>query len=320
MKTLFTSILILFAIYQSYAIPIFNSFYGSVLCDTLSTTYALPEELQGRYDYTTTVIKSDIGNYLEIQYHLTSSDADSVKQITTNLYKYFKTDQYPPDGSQSWRVSHNIYINGTRKEQAQPPALYFGYPFEDCYTTTPSCNEIKVYRKTLRPICPENGYFLKTSNYVSNDSLIVMFRDSIVPYANNCMIVGHKVYTDSITVNNLKPTDYKIIAKEEYLLNGVAGFQLKTIYHRIDTADLSNCIVSGYDKHSLNKTRLYPNPASSTINIPELEGEIQITNQLGQHFILKGNERFDISNLKTGLYLISYEIKGIKYKEKLIIR
>jgi hypothetical protein len=317
MKKLFTSILILFAIYQSYANPIFNSFNGSILCDTLSTTYTLPEELQGRYDYTTTVIKSDTSKYLEIQYHLTSSTvADSVKQITTDLYKHFNTEPYI--SNLTWYVSHNIYINGTKKEHTYYTSR--GYPFETCYTTTPSCNEIKVYRKTLRPICPENGYFLKTSNYVSNDSLIVMFRDSIVPYANNCMIVGHKVYTDSITVNNLKPTDYKIIAKEEYLLNGVAGFQLKTIYHRIDTADLSNCIVSGYDKHSLNKTRLYPNPASSTINIPELEGEIQMTNQLGQHFILKGNERFDISNLKTGLYLISYEIKGIKYQEKLLIR
>jgi hypothetical protein len=317
MKKLFTSILILFAIYQSYANPIFNSFNGSILCDTLSTTYTLPEELQGRYDYTTTVIKSDTSKYLEIQYHLTSSTvADSVKQITTDLYKHFNTEPYI--SNLTWYVSHNIYINGTKKEHTYYTSR--GYPFETCYTTTPSCNEIKVYRKTLRPICPENGYFLKTSNYVSNDSLIVMFRDSIVPYANNCMIVGHKVYTDSITVNNLKPTDYKIIAKEEYLLNGVAGFQLKTIYHRIDTADLSNCIVSGYDKHSLNKTRLYPNPASSTINIPELEGEIQITNQLRQHFILKGNERFDISNLKTGLYLISYEIKGIKYQEKLLIR
>src|SRR5690606_19146141 len=115
MKKLFTSILILFAIYQSYANPIFNSFNGSILFDTLSTTYTLPEELKGRYDYTTTVIKSDTSKYLEIQYHLTSSTvADSVKQITTDLYKYFKTDPYI--GNPKWHVSHNIYINGTKKE------------------------------------------------------------------------------------------------------------------------------------------------------------------------------------------------------------
>jgi len=36
-----------------------NSFNGSVLCDTLSTTYQIPGEFQGTYKYHVEVLKSD---------------------------------------------------------------------------------------------------------------------------------------------------------------------------------------------------------------------------------------------------------------------
>lgn len=326
MKRLFTIIFLLGMTYQSFAQIVFNPkvFNGSVLCDTLSTTFNLPTDFQGRYDYTTTVIKSDTGRYLEIQHHLTRSNADSVKQITTDLYKYFADEPFfninKPHENYSnvnWKVTYSVFIDG----QKEYTRIADGYPFEKCFTTKSTCKEITVYRKTLRPNCSSSIYYPKFSSSVSNDSISVFFRDSIVFSQTTCLALGFRIHTDSITVKELEPQLYNIFAKEEQKVYCITAPCFPLIWtHKLEDTDLSNCIISGIEANSTTTTRIYPNPAISTIQIPEFDGTLQLTNQLGQKFSINGNERFDISNLEAGLYMVSYQLKSKLYREKLIVR
>lgn len=206
MFTRLLPILLILLSLKSFALSIVNDVIeGSKLCDNLSTTYSIPSEFQGRYDYEVKVEKTDT-NLLIIKYFLVkNSGVDSIKNITTDLNQYF-SKALPTEQSTWWTVNFQLII-----DNIEISSIYeTGLPFKDCYEYKKECNKIKVYRKSLRPICSSINYYAKHSVNMNDNILNFDFTDSTASKLVTCQAIGSYVHIDSLQADQLAPKNYKI--------------------------------------------------------------------------------------------------------------
>jgi len=82
----------------------------------------------------------------------------------------------------------------------------------------------------------------------------------------------------------------------------------------------SPLLPAGLIENKLEKSFVYPNPASDYIHIENLNSSVEFINQLGQTFLIDKNEKISISHLPKGLYLLSFKNKeGFIVRQKLMI-
>jgi hypothetical protein len=242
MNKILFSILLFFISCQVFSFPVFpDSFSGSLLCDTLSTVYHLPKKFQGKYSCKVEILKIDTSRYIEFRYHLQSAETDTLKQITTDLKKYFPAaSQSVANADLKWSVSHNIYIDGL----VQSSEFTYGWPYKPCYTSKSDCREVVIYRKRLEDICsPEDVYTTSCVKFLG-DSILVNFNDVTKPRDLICKALGKKVVTDSIVLNNLSPRDFTIFHADTHVIYCVkAPCPPLTDLKFIGKAYFSNCPV-----------------------------------------------------------------------------
>ncbi|MBO9703590.1 MAG: hypothetical protein J7604_25525 [Sporocytophaga sp.] len=260
------------------------------MCGTLSTTYQIPQEFQGKYSYKVEVLKSDTSQYLEIKYHLQSAETEVLKQISTDLNIYFSSSTQLTAADVKWNVSHNIYVDG----QLKLTQLTIGWPFRPCYSSKSDCQEVIIYRKRLEDICPIADVYPTPFVKIIDDSLLVNFKDVIKPRDVTCNAVGTRVVTDSLVLGNLSPRDFTMFHADTQIVYCVnAPCPPLTELTRIGNANLQNC-PPGENKNVFEGSFLCRN-LSANLNLPEsLQGNYSYTyeaefikNTLIIHYYLK---------------------------------
>lgn len=137
------------------------------------------------------------------------------------------------------------------------------------------------------------------------------------------------IYSDKI----LQPTTVLEVA----ISYGVGFGLIRDLLSRLDFFD-ETCLISfihngvtyfgpttpfnvGMSEHSLPETSFHPNPASSKITLPEIEGmHVKVYNSMGQLVLTSRDQRsIDVSQLPNGIYLVNLESDSFKINKKLII-
>lgn len=207
-----TTRLLLFALalitFNAYSTLIFEDpFMGSKLCNNLSTTFSIPEDYQGKYDYEITIVKSDTSNNLFINYSLTkNAEVDTLKEITHSLNDLFSEESLGVSRDPSWLITYTLFVDG--KEQFSESKS--GSPFKQCFEYKSECNKIKAYRKSIRPVCSSTTFYPKHSVDIIEDTIIFDFTDSTSFSPIVCQAIGFGIHIDSLVAKNLSPATYKI--------------------------------------------------------------------------------------------------------------
>lgn len=276
MNKIILTILLFFFSYQVFPNSIIlNSFKGSALCDTLYTTYQIPQELQGKYTYTVEVQKNDTSKVLEIRYHLQSAGSEILTQITTNLKKYFSASRPSTTAEKDlkWMVAHLVYIDG----QLKSTHLTMGWPYNPCYTSKSDCKEVIVFRKRLEDICPVVDVYPTPLVKIIKDSILVNFKNLTKPRDITCKALGTKVVTDSIVLNKLSPLNYMIFHVDTQVVYCVnAPCPRLTQLEKIGNADLYNC--SPVESENVFEGSFLCKNLSVNLNLPKnLQGNYSYT-------------------------------------------
>lgn len=274
MNKIILTILLFFLSYEVFPLsPVPNSFRGSVLCGTLSTTYQIPQEFQGKYSYKVEVLKNDTTQHLTINYQLQSAETDVLKQITTNLNKYFSTSTQFTAADVKWTVTHNIYIDS----QLKSTQLTSGWPFRPCYSSKSDCKEVIISRNRLEEICPAADIYPTPFVKIIGDSLLVNFKDIIKPREITCTAVGTKLVTEKFILNNLSRRNFTIFHADTQVVYCVnAPCPPLTELTMIGNANLQNC-PPAESKNVFEGSVLCKN-LSVNLNLPEnLQGNYSYT-------------------------------------------
>ncbi|MBO9703591.1 MAG: T9SS type A sorting domain-containing protein [Sporocytophaga sp.] len=62
------------------------------------------------------------------------------------------------------------------------------------------------------------------------------------------------------------------------------------------------------------------NPCTTDIHLKGHEGKITFISQLGQLFVVEGDNVFNVSDLPRGLYVVTFEKDGLTRREKVILK
>lgn len=135
-------------------------------------------------------------------------------------------------------------------------------------------------------------------------------------------------YTNGTTVGTLLASDANISVFEG---NGGEWPFSVTFSPRVFNGDIIYCLPTGVnDVLTQNNISIYPNPASDELNIslPSLNGvsaDVSIYNVIGEvvfieQIIANGStNKFDISNLNSGVYFVKVVADGDEYSTKLFV-
>jgi hypothetical protein len=134
------------------------------------------------------------------------------------------------------------------------------------------------------------------------------------------MAVGNMVKTNSVEFSGLKNLKYEVQVKEIRNFYSPFIFKAPDNYSWSTIVELKDCIVAGTDKAEIVTGSPWPNPCTTEIFMKDYEGQTTFTNQLGQSFVVEGNEVFNVSDLPRGLYIITYEKEGRTGREKILLK
>lgn len=324
MKKLLTLLFVAVVCFQAYSLSLMpNRFSGSVLCENLSLKRSLPDSLQERYYYSYTVTVSDTSTDLYVDYFLEKGDgkADTLKELYADLNKHFSTISLERI-QQIWNVHEKYYLEGDR---IMPTTFYYnsGYPGRVCYSTKEEkCNEVKVYRKSIRQICGNTIYHTKGAHTIENDSVYISYKDSIETVEVTCKAIGSFIHTDSLTITGLENKKYDFFRSDTIQLVCVTTPCLPHYYTEyLATYDFTDCVISSFNEGITEKTKeFYPNPATDILTIPDYFGEIELINQMGRVFTIKGDKTFLVSELPEGVYVISTAGENRRRLGKILIQ
>lgn len=264
MKKLLTTFIIFLTAYYAHSLSILpNAFQGSALCNNLSTTFFVPDELQGKYTYELTVTKNEAENFIFLDYTLEYGGDDTLKKITNDLNEYFAGESYLYQEKILWNAVYSLSLGGTELYRDTLSAL----PYEACYEVEYECNQVEVTRKVLRKICPEYEYYPEFSAEVINDSILVDFSESIQPKDGSCDAIGYWVKSDSLFLDNLEPDFYSVFRVENWDIVCITSPCPNTFYFPIGTADLHNC-PSNEGENVFDGSKLCGD-LTLTLNLPE---------------------------------------------------
>ncbi|GAL87675.1 hypothetical protein MYP_4905 [Sporocytophaga myxococcoides] len=293
-----------------------NVFEGSFLCKNLSANLNLPKNLQGNYSYTYKV--EFVKNTLVIDYYLTQDRADWLEKINISLNDVFLPENVIKDNRLAEvPVIQNVHLNGN---------LYvikgFGQPVNRCFEYKTDCNKITLYRRYLHAICSSQDIYTKLTYRIEEEkgAIFASLSDSIVFSEIVCLAVGNVIKSDSIEITNMKDLKYELQVNEVRNYHGELIYKAPDYYTWSSKVELNECVIAGTDKVETVNNNPWPNPCTTDIHLKGHEGKIIFTNQVGQLFVIGGNEVFNVSDLPRGIYIITYEKDGLTRREKVVLK
>ena len=77
----------------------------------------------------------------------------------------------------------------------------------------------------------------------------------------------------------------------------------------------------GMTEHAISEISFHPNPASTKVMLPEIEGaQVKVYNSLGQLVLSAENQSsIDVSSFQNGIYLLTLENSSFKISKKLVV-
>lgn len=328
MKKILSLLVFCFVGYNLLALSfVFNRFSGSVLCGDLSIETNLPDSLQKPLDYTYSIALSDTSNDVFIEYYLSSKkdDSDTLRKISIDINPEFS--ELPIHRIEAnWKVHEDFFLNGDEIIPSGTSVLLNdAYPAYSCYQTKGECNDVTVYRKSIRKICSPTIYhktaFLKNT---IGDSVFVEFQDSTSTSPNICLAEGSYIHTDSAKISDLSNNVHALFQTDTSILYCfVEGPGCGPVANNkyLATYDFTNCVISSFEDFNIESVaEYYPNPVQDVLFIPEYTGEIKLTDQMGSVFNITGDGVFNVSELPKGIYVLSVSGKGKDVLSKVLIQ
>ena len=123
-----------------------------------------------------------------------------------------------------------------------------------------------------------------------NDSLIADGKLDLSTTSKSLVLGGNSYYPFSASYDDLKIYNYAVSPNEVHNL-------------------FKDNVITGFDVSSENKLGVYPNPASTEININEY---VEVVDMLGNK-VASGKGRIDVSNLQVGVYFVKSENATTKF-------
>lgn len=119
---------------------------------------------------------------------------------------------------------------------------------------------------------------------------------------------------------NININDY------QYVLLWCTNFSQWWGFGTLSIANGADCNALSIEEGSINNISIYPNPTSDKVKISGLKNdsaEVRIFNTLGET-VYQSNRHIDqdinVSNLNSGIYILSLSVEGRKTSRKLIIQ
>ncbi len=308
MYTKLLPFLLAFISLNAFPLTIVNDvFDGSKLCNNLSTTYEIPSELQGKYDYEVIIETTDT-NTLFIKYHLTQNpEADTVRKITSDLNNYFPDMDLSANKISTWSVNYQLIIDGVTHKST----FDTGLPYKTCYEYKSECNKITVYRKSIRAVCSPSTYYPKHGINKYIDTIDFNFTDSTSYSPIVCQALGFKIHTDSLIAKNLPPSAYKIRAGSNVSIECVTT-PCPPYYFDValtDRVDLSDCPDLSWEQTGYKGSALCGN-LNTTYKLPDtLTGSYAVETSVEQiddeliinHYLFEDDSKEKVTKIDTDL-------------------
>ena len=319
---------------------------GSSLCEDFNLIYNLPDSLQTHYDIEFRFVANETSNTGEVLYIATKTDTEKHTQsITSDLTEHFLPINYE-DSVNTWTFNFSVQIDG----EIEVLGSTYAYPYTACVNLTYDCDSIVVTEKKLlqATTCgtPNSG---NTFEYeITNDSIIISKQVTrIVPAV--CEIYDTHIREQSISITDFEAKKYTVefnylisltpplypydsimyCTCPPYVKDSMITYPLPitlpdVVYIAIQipetflgNADMRDCIINSLDDIEVAKHQIYPNPANDKVYIDGFSGELKLTNQLGQSYLL--NDNYSVEDLPKGIYLATYEVDGNLIQSKLIV-
>lgn len=222
-----------------------------------------------------------------------------------------------------YEIANTIALTGS------PFGSTYYYYFYNWEINTPgfTCESPRVPVEVL--VNPETNISLTTldSTYVLQDTNVVL---DLTPAGGTLSGPGTSSNGSSYSFN---PNDAGLGADHEltYSYTDNEGCQYSETYYVTVKAAPVDTSVGLIEVPQQNELQIYPNPASSTVNIPlhELEGQadriifIDITGRevllINATRIKKPVATIDLTQFNKGLYMVVVDVSGRKYMNKLIV-
>jgi hypothetical protein len=301
---------------------------GSVLCDNFKQIFTLPDSLYSAYRFETEVTSNPETKELTIVY---KAIKDFNKKLTfsleTDLSSYISFDGKGP-------IERLLNINSivqVDQNKADTNVQIGVDPFTPCYEVKSNCDSVTVTEKMIGQewSCPGRpGINIGLQGEIQNDSILILKQNYMVLQNPLCYFVKYIISTDSISFKNPKNIVYKIyenfkehkiICTADIPISGCDTIDTINHYTKIGEANLTACIPTSINESNTKILYAHPNPASNQITIDGLSGKINLINTQGQSTEISGNQDFQLDNIKSGLYILQFELDGKFVQEKILI-
>lgn len=273
-------------------------------------------------------IVSDLSSKTITINYLFNTDTISAREVDTTILNDFfpKVSDYSQiEQSTTWQLVESYGVGGV---SVGPDMVYNINPYVNCFEYSYSCSKVKVVRKSVRELCPSIITTTKYKKLVQNDTLRAIFRDSSFITNTICTAIGNYILSDSIVFEKLDNKDYKLRVAETNWEDVVCvttpcpkSIEIPVTSKILGSVNMANCLPTGYENETtLEQTAIiYPNPASKLVYINEAESDLILTDKLGKEIIIYGDKKYSLSGVAPGLYFASFEWRGRKYTQKLLI-
>lgn len=246
--------------------------------------------------------QTELGSSLPIKTYIIQDDMDDITQNDTLLYNPLVTGAYDPnDKSATYIGPHQDFdIHDTTLIQYR---INFQNTGTDTAFTVVVKDKISEFLdiSTINMLGANHNYSMS----LNEDSIIWTFNDILLPDSNTNEKASHGFIDFEISqiANNPHMTEISNTGYIYFDYNSaiITNTHVSRIFHDV---------VSGIQPISA-ALKLFPNPASSTLNLKsEIPGEISVIDISGKVLMKKeiiSDQTIDISNLSNGLYHIQFE-------------
>lgn len=301
---------------------------GSLVCgDKVMRIANLPADLKMLRLVGKEIISDPVAKTISIKYGF-DYDTIAVREVDTTILNDYlpnKLESLLIRPGTTWQLIESYAI---RAISVGPTITNTIYPYANCFEYSYTCSNVKVKRKRLREICPSVGVRTNYNKVVQNDTLRAIFRDSSFTPGAVCLAVGYTIVSDSIIFEKLEKIDYKLRVVETSWLNVVcitapcpSPREFPVTSKFLGNVYLSKCIPTGYDNEASleHQVLIYPNPANKSVYINDAEVDLILSDKLGKEMVVSGNGHYSLSGIVPGLYFATFESKGKRFTQKLVV-